>query len=222
MRASLPLRALIRFKHGLTFSFNSTQTMTTTESKKTSPGDDLFERHASLLCPVTLGEIRRRFQLDWLGFHGVAHWARVLENGLNLCCGVPEARADVVVLFALFHDSCRRNEHRDPEHGERAALLAESYFEKGRLPVDALGLQLLAEACRGHDQGRVSSDATIGACWDADRLDLARVGILPSVRFLSTEAAKNRDLLERCVNASRSGEFPRRAHWDPVASTQSP
>jgi uncharacterized protein len=216
------LRALIRFKHGLTFSFNSTQTMTTTESKKTSPGDDLFERHASLLCPVTLGEIRRRFQLDWLGFHGVAHWARVLENGLNLCCGVPEARADVVVLFALFHDSCRRNEHRDPEHGERAALLAESYFEKGRLPVDALGLQLLAEACRGHDQGRVSSDATIGACWDADRLDLARVGILPSVRFLSTEAAKNRDLLERCVNASRSGEFPRRAHWDPVASTQSP
>jgi uncharacterized protein len=206
----------------MTFSFNSTQTMTPTESDTPSPGDSLFERHASLLCPVTLGEIRRQFQLDWLGFHGVAHWARVLENGLNLCCGVPEARADVVVLFALFHDSCRRNEHRDPEHGERAALLAESYFEKGRLPVDALGLQLLSEACRGHDQGRVSSDATIGVCWDADRLDLARVGILPSVRFLSTEAAKNRDLLERCVNASRSGEFPRRAHWDPVASTHSP
>jgi uncharacterized protein len=193
-----------------------------TESYTPPPGDSLFERHASLLCPVTIGEIRLQFQLEWQGFHGVMHWARVLENGLNLCSALPEARADVVVLFALFHDSCRWNEHRDPEHGERAALLAEAYFQRGRLPLDASGLDLLTEACRGHDQGRVSSDATIGVCWDADRLDLARVGILPSVRFLSTEAAKKPDLLERCVNASRSGEFPRRAHWDPVTSTHSP
>lgn len=192
-----------------------------TDSDTTSFSDSLFERHASLLCPVTLGEIRRQFQLDWMGFHGVTHWARVLENGLHLCCGVPEARADVVVLFALFHDSCRRNEHRDPEHGERAALLAEAYFEKGRLPVDTRGLQLLAEACRGHDQGRVSSDATIGVCWDADRMDLARVGIVPSLRFLSTEAAKNPGLLERSIRASRSGEFPRRGHWVSAASTHS-
>jgi len=193
-----------------------------TEPDTHSPGDSLFERHASLLCPVTIGEIRRRFQLDWLGFHGVMHWARVLENGLNLCAGVPEARPDVVVLFALFHDSCRWNEHRDPAHGERAALLAEAYFQMGRLPVDEPGLQLLAAACRGHDQGRVSNDPTIGVCWDADRLDLARVGILPSTRFLSTAAAKNRELLERCVNASRSGEFPRRNHWDPAVPPHSP
>lgn len=195
--------------------------MTTSESDPTSPGDSLFERHASLLCPVTLGEIRSQFQLDWLGFHGVVHWARVLENGLNLCCGVPEARAEVVVLFALFHDSCRWNEHRDPKHGERAALLAEAYFERGRLAVDQAGLELLTAACRGHDQGRVSRDATIGVCWDADRLDLARVGILPSVRFLSTEVAKNQGLIGRCVNASRSGVFPRSERWNPVAATRS-
>lgn len=192
-----------------------------TASNASSSTDALFERHNSLLCPVTIEEIRRQFQLDWLGFHGVGHWARVLENGLTLCCGVPEARADVVLLFALFHDACRRNEHRDPEHGERAALLAETYFQKGRLPVDAPGLQLLTDACRGHDKGRVSSEPTIGLCWDADRLDLARVGILPSSRFLSTGAAKDRDLLERCVNASRLGEFPRRAHWVPAAAAHS-
>jgi len=29
-----------------------------------------------------------------------------------LCCGIPEARADVVVLFALFHDNCRRGKQR--------------------------------------------------------------------------------------------------------------
>ena len=196
--------------------------MAMTDSDTTSSSGSLFERHASLLCPATIGEIRRQFQLDWLGFHGVLHWARVLENGLNLCCGVPDSRADVVVLFALFHDSCRLNEHWDPEHGERAALLAEAYFQKGRLPLDTRGLELLTEACREHDQGGVSSDATIGVCWDADRLDLARVGIIPSLRFLSTEAAKNRALLKRCMKASRSGEFPRRGHWVPAASTHSP
>jgi uncharacterized protein len=191
-----------------------------TDSHVSLLSDPLFERHAALLCPVIIGEIRRQFQLDWLGFHGVEHWARVLDNGLTLCARVPEARADVVLLFALFHDARRENEHHDPEHGERAALLAETYFQRGRLPVAADALQLLTEACRGHDQGRVSDDATVGVCWDADRLDLARVGIHPSVRFLSTEAAKDRDLLDLCVKNSRLGKFPRRRHWFP--SEESP
>jgi len=41
-----------------------------------------------------------------------------------------------------------------------------------------------------HDRGEVSDDPTIGACWDADRLTLARLGILPSVGLLSTEAGR--------------------------------
>ena len=31
---------------------------------------------------------------------------------------------------------------------------------------------------------------TIGTCWDADRLDLGRVGVIPSVDFMSTHAGK--------------------------------
>ena len=31
---------------------------------------------------------------------------------------------------------------------------------------------------------------TIGTCWDADRLDLGRVGIIPSSDFMSTQAGK--------------------------------
>jgi uncharacterized protein len=175
--------------------------------------DRLFDQHAALLCPVSLAEIRQQFQLDWDGFHGVAHWARVLENGLRLCCRVPEVRVDVVVLFALFHDACRQNEHADPQHGERAALLARRYFSRGRLPLDAAGLELLADACRGHDRGHVSADPTVGVCWDADRLDLARVGIFPSARYLSTTAAKDPELVNQCVLASQSGNFPRRERW---------
>jgi uncharacterized protein len=200
--------------------FNPFYSLVMTPPSTPATSDSLFARHSALLCPVTLEEIRLQFRLDWLGCHGAGHWARVLENGLTLCCGVPEARADVVVLFALFHDSCRWNEHRDPEHGDRAAQLAEAYFQKGRLPLDPQGLKLLTDACRGHDQGRVSSEPTTGVCWDADRLDLARVGILPSSRFLSTAAARERDLLERCVKASRTGEFPRRELWVCEASSR--
>lgn len=32
-------------------------------------------------------------------------------------------------------------------------------------------------ACRDHEFGRTSSDPTIGSCWDANRLDLDRVGV---------------------------------------------
>ena len=181
-------------------------------STLTSP-DLLFQQHEALLCPKILSEIRGQFQLDWWGCHGVEHWARVLENGLFLCCGVAGARVDVVVSFALFHDACRENEYSDPEHGHRAALLAERYHGAGALRLDAPGLGLLMEACRGHDQGRVSADPTVGVCWDADRLDLARVGIVPSARFLSCAPARVAETIERCVAASRTGAFPRRGSW---------
>ena len=37
--------------------------------------------------------------------------------------------------------------------------------------------------------GLVSEDPTVGACWDADRLDLPRVGIQPDPALFSTARA---------------------------------
>jgi hypothetical protein len=37
---------------------------------------------------------------------------------------------------------------------------------------------------------------TLLACWDADRLDLVRVGIRPQTHLLCTEAARNNRILE--------------------------
>ena len=42
---------------------------------------------------------------------------------------------------------------------------------------------------RHHSGGQVSEDATIQTCWDSDRLDLGRVGIFPSPKYLSDEAS---------------------------------
>ena len=38
--------------------------------------------------------------------------------------------------------------------------------------------------------GETTTDPTIGCCWDADRLDLGRVGIEPEAEYQSTVAAR--------------------------------
>ena len=135
-----------------------------------------------------LNSILAGYALPEGGIHGKAHWARVKKTGLRIVKasgGDPE----VVRLFALFHDSRRENEKRDPGHGLRGAEFAKSL--RGTLVhLDDAQFELLHYACAHHTDGTTSTDPTIGACWDADRLDLGRVGIDPDEEFLSTEAGK--------------------------------
>lgn len=134
-------------------------------------------------------QVLAHYALDSHGTHGVGHWLRVRENGLALAAMTPGADAVVVELFALLHDCRRWDEGRDPGHGERAADYARSLAEDGGLRLDAMRLDLIATACAGHEHGRVSYDPTIGCCWDADRLELSRLGRRPIARLLSTRAA---------------------------------
>jgi uncharacterized protein len=120
--------------------------------------------------------------------HGVEHWRRVAENGASLVEETPGADPHVVVAFAAIHDSQRRNEYHDPHHGQRAANLANDVD----LGLNLAQLVTLRHACEFHDKGLLSIDPTIGCCWDADRLDLPRVGIQPDPALLSTQAAKAR------------------------------
>ena len=53
-------------------------------------------------------------------------------------------------------------------------------------------LALLEYAIRHHTGGRTSDDPTIGTCWDADRLDIGRVGIIPHQRYMSTKPGRRR------------------------------
>jgi uncharacterized protein len=102
-----------------------------------------------------------------------------------------ETGADVIVveLFAMFHDSKRTNEYDDPGHGARAAEFARE-LRGVRFELDDLRFDQLLEACTFHTERRHSSDATIATCWDADRLDLGRVGIIPREDYLNTTSAK--------------------------------
>ncbi len=138
--------------------------------------------------PDLLDLVLRRSTARLGSIHGVEHWARVERNGLWLAPRTG-ARVRVVRLFALLHDCRRLNDAHDPGHGPRAAELAADLGAE-RLGLDPVELELLCRACEGHTRERLSDDPTIGTCWDADRLDLPRVGITPDPRFFSTEAAR--------------------------------
>jgi uncharacterized protein len=141
-----------------------------------------------LYTAAIIREILEDYALPVRGDHGVVHWARVLENGLRLA-GATGANVEVVTLFALFHDSRRVNEGHDPRHGLRGAKYAMSL--RGTLiHLDDRNFELLYDACRLHTDGLTDGDVTLQACWDADRLDLGRVGITPLPHRLCSEAAR--------------------------------
>lgn len=132
------------------------------------------------------------------GDHGPSHWRRVERNAIALAAHTG-ANELFVRIFAAIHDSCRENEFDDPAHGSRAADLADKlrgeYFE-----LEEGLMQNLRYALSFHDTGDTCiGNPNIGTCWDADRLDLPRVGIVPLPRFFSTDAGR-----EKCLEIIRN------------------
>ena len=121
--------------------------------------------------------------------HGPDHWARVERNGIYIG---EQLGADltVVKLFALFHDSRRQNDAIDKGHGQRGADYAKSLRNKLFELADEQ-FDCFYNACRLHTRKIHTKDVTMGVCWDSDRLDLGRIGMVPSSEFLNTEIAKN-------------------------------
>jgi len=130
----------------------------------------------------------KRFKLAALGYHGILHWTSVHDTGIILA---EETGADVPVvkLFALFHDLARETEGADPNHGYRSCDIVDS-LGPDYLELDTEQYHLLRMAIQGHNKGETISDETIGTCWDADRLDMWRVGQRPDEHYLSTDIAK--------------------------------
>ena len=130
---------------------------------------------------------------------------RVLHNG-PLLAGMDNANIRVVELFCMLHDTQRRNERRDPSHGRRAARYAKSlrgvWFD-----LSDKEMELLTEALKYHSDGYTEADITVQVCWDADRLDLGRVGIKPTPHRLCTAPAKSMDVLEAAYERSVEGNL---------------
>jgi len=167
----------------------------------------------SILTPQLVSRILDGYALPMRGVHGITHWARVLENGRRLA-ELTGADVRVVELFSIFHDSRRHNEAVDHGHGQRGAQLARELFGEA-FQIDTAAFALLEQACNEHTAGLTSADSTVQVCWDADRLDLLRVGIQPRPRLLCTDAARDPGILKwanaRAVNRVVSSLI--RAEW---------
>jgi uncharacterized protein len=132
--------------------------------------------------------VSEQFHGGWLGLHGPSHWKRVERNG-SVLASRTGANESVVKLFALFHDSRRVNDGWDEGHGARGAEFAlELFGTEYELEGDAF--ELLHYACVWHTDGTAHDDITIATCWDADRLDLGRVGIRPNPKRMCTDVGR--------------------------------
>ena len=136
-----------------------------------------------------LDQVRGGFALSLDGIHGEAHWQRVFDNGQRLASQTG-ADLEIVELFAFLHDAKRRDDGWDREHGQRAAAFVER-LPDSLLPLAAGKRAVLIYAIAHHSDGLTDGDVTVQTCWDADRLDLGRIGIRPNPKYLCTEAAKD-------------------------------
>ena len=150
--------------------------------------------------------ILAEYALDPRGIHGLSHWARVLENGLRLA-EATGADIRIVRLFAIFHDSRRENEGTDPGHGRRGAEFAVA-VRNPLIDLDDADFETLRIACALHTDERFHPDPTVQTCWDADRLDLGRVGKKVDPDFLGRAAGGDGTLLRWADERARRGVVP--------------
>ena len=159
-------------------------------------------------------EVVQNFELDIDGIHGVSHWTRVLENGFRIA-ETNGANLKVVTAFALLHDSRRENDGYDPEHGFRGAEYG--WHLRQQMPTFSdIEFDLFYDAAVYHSDGLMEDDLTIQTCWDADRLDLYRVGIRPDPRRLCTPEARDPNVIKWAETRSLGEGVRRQRPWESI------
>ncbi len=138
---------------------------------------------------LDIEKLRRFSAARWpqkLGsIHGVNHWDRVAKFGSMLF--QEGADLDVIMAFAYIHDSERKNNGEDLAHGPRASRLIDSIRQTQLSFLNDEQIAKLKRACELHTIELRTGDMTIDICFDADRMDLPRVGIIPLPDRMATK-----------------------------------
>lgn len=120
------------------------------------------------------------------GIHGLSHAQRVEKFGLMLA-EKTDADRDVIIWFAYLHDSQRTDDGIDFNHGPDAARFVDTIRNAFLQELSDTQIIKLKEACRLHTSTHRTGDITVDTCFDADRLDLPRVGVMPDPKRMATE-----------------------------------
>lgn len=149
--------------------------------------------------------------------HGPRHWRDVARIGHLIALAEPESDPIGTFLFAASHDTQRANEYSDAEHGPKAAEMVVHAHKAGLLEsVEKPTLLEVHYACINHDKGGITVDPIGGACFDADRLTLPRVGKIPSVEYMSTVAV--RENFEPWCEVARGIVYGDDRSWEEIAA----
>ncbi len=121
-----------------------------------------------------------------LDIHGMPHLRQVALTAGRLAvlvgCDVESA-----VVAGFLHDCARVHDGGGNRHAHDSAVLARRLLKTFYPHLDA---PRLCEAIARHADGRTTDDPLAACLWDADRLDLCRLGIEADPRLLSTRAAR--------------------------------
>jgi uncharacterized protein len=135
--------------------------------------------------------------------------------------GLPEPARRCVEIFSLVHDLARLDDGGGNQHAIDGAMYLDEVLPAIFGPLPQEHIETIRAAIRYHSDGMTASVArecglfealegppdlvirTIGCCWDADRLDLPRVGIHPDANLMSTESW--REVLPQSLRMHRSG-----------------
>lgn len=139
--------------------------------------------------------------------HGERHWSHVNHLGMKLAAlmKLNPVQKRCVEVFAWTHDLARRDDGSGNEH----AINGAEYFSNELVTlfpdIDELQIEIITSAIKYHSDGVCSEEAfhmgcfehidihsediikVIGCCWDADRLDLIRLGIAPTGKYMSSD-----------------------------------
>jgi uncharacterized protein len=158
--------------------------------------------------------------------HGEEHWKCVAMAGLQIGRSVftPGFDPEFLLTFAQLHDIMRLDDDEDPEHGPRAGALFvalcdspgipgfEPYSERAMTMHTALTLHTTQRQWLPNDE----LDLNIGICWDADRCNLWRVGIVPDRRYFSTDAGWETIFYGRELVSKQLGGGSPFPSWDQI------
>lgn len=97
----------------------------------------------------------------------------------------------------------REHDGYDVGHGERAAEFLKDQRE-ALAPLADDEFVLLYQAIRDHEAGETRGDVTVLTCWDADRLDLGRVGMRPQPARLCTAFARRPETIAWAYRRSQA------------------
>jgi len=158
-------------------------------TEKRTKYDSIMHKEQTIDSQKAQFEIIKSFAINRAkpsDIHGLSHWQRVERNAVLLA---EKTGADLQVLcgFAYLHDMCRENDGYDPEHGLRASKLIKEYAGSLFHGVEDNIVYRLCFACENHTRMLRCGDPLIDTCFDADRLDLTRVGIKPDPAKMATE-----------------------------------